>query len=98
MFSEALEMILSPDCPDDVDLEDETFMDIYQEASDLYGLIHARFIISPRGSGKLFKSSHNIQSNYERKIPAWSFWCLPKGPLREIMRFTSRNVWRAKNL
>jgi len=47
-------MILSPDCPDDVDLEDENFMDIYQEASDLYGLIHARFIISPRGSGKHF--------------------------------------------
>jgi casein kinase II subunit beta len=47
--SEALEMILSPDCPDDVDLEDENFMDTYQEASDLYGLIHARFIISPRG-------------------------------------------------
>ena len=48
--SEALEMILSPDCPDDVDLEDENFMDTYQEASDLYGLIHARFIISPRGT------------------------------------------------
>ena len=42
-------MILSPDCPDDVDLEDEGFMECYQEASDLYGLIHARFIISPRG-------------------------------------------------
>ena len=27
--SEALEMILSPDCPDDVDLEDENFMDTY---------------------------------------------------------------------
>merc|ERR1719473_1565884 len=48
-YNEALEMILSPDCPDDVDLEDENFMDTYQEASDLYGLIHARFIISPRG-------------------------------------------------
>ena len=28
-LSEALEMILSPDCPDDVDLEDENFMDTY---------------------------------------------------------------------
>jgi len=27
--SEALEMILSPDCPDDLDLEDENFMDTY---------------------------------------------------------------------
>ncbi len=27
----------------------QSFMDTYQEASDLYGLVHARFIISPRG-------------------------------------------------
>ncbi len=42
-------MILNPECPDDDDLEDEKFMEIYQEASDLYGLIHARYILSPRG-------------------------------------------------
>jgi hypothetical protein len=27
--SEALEMILNPECPDDDDLEDEKFMEIY---------------------------------------------------------------------
>jgi len=42
-------MILSPECPDDEDLEDEKFLEIYQEATDLYGLIHARFILSPKG-------------------------------------------------
>ena len=26
------------------------FLEIYQEATDLYGLIHARFILSPKGS------------------------------------------------
>ena len=31
------------------DLEDQKFLDIYQEAMDLYGLIHARFIVSPKG-------------------------------------------------
>lgn len=42
-------MILSAETPDDEDLEDERFLEIYQEATDLYGLIHARFIITTRG-------------------------------------------------
>lgn len=42
-------MILSSETPDDEDLEDERFLEIYQEATDLYGLIHARFIITSRG-------------------------------------------------
>lgn len=48
-YNEALNMILDPDSPEDEDLEDQRFLDIYQEAMDLYGLIHARFIISPKG-------------------------------------------------
>ena len=42
-------MILDPDSPEDEDLEDQRFLDIYQEAMDLYGLIHARFIVTPKG-------------------------------------------------
>ncbi|EGR31788.1 hypothetical protein IMG5_102270 [Ichthyophthirius multifiliis] len=42
-------MILSTESPDDDDLEDERFLEIYQEATDLYGLIHSRFITSPKG-------------------------------------------------
>lgn len=42
-------MILSSETPDDEDLEDERFLEIYQEATDLYGLIHSRFIITTRG-------------------------------------------------
>jgi len=45
----ALEMILSAEAPEDEDLQDEKFIEIYQDATDLYGLIHARFILSPRG-------------------------------------------------
>mmetsp|Transcript_60811 Transcript_60811/g.69500 ORF Transcript_60811/g.69500 Transcript_60811/m.69500 type:complete len:252 (+) Transcript_60811:49-804(+) len=48
-YSAALDMILSPEAPEDDDLQDERFIEIYQEATDLYGLIHARFILSPRG-------------------------------------------------
>jgi len=42
-------MILSPDSPDEEDLQDSEFLEVYQEATDLYGLAHARFIVSPRG-------------------------------------------------
>ena len=42
-------MILSPRAPDVNELENEQFLETYQEATDLYGLIHARFIITPRG-------------------------------------------------
>ena len=42
-------MIIDPDAPEADDLEDQRFLDIYQEAMDLYGLIHARFIVSPKG-------------------------------------------------
>lgn len=42
-------MILSADSPDSEDLNDQNFLEIYQSAMDLYGLIHARFILTPRG-------------------------------------------------
>ncbi|CAE8632471.1 unnamed protein product [Polarella glacialis] len=48
-YDHALEMILSSEAPDDDDLADSEFLEIYQDASDLYGLIHARYIVSPRG-------------------------------------------------
>ena len=41
-------MILSADSPDSDDLNDQNFLEIYQSAMDLYGLIHARFILTPR--------------------------------------------------
>jgi casein kinase II subunit beta len=44
-----MSMILSVDSPDSEDLNDQQFLEIYQSAMDLYGLIHARFILSPRG-------------------------------------------------
>ena len=47
--SEALNMILDPESPNEEDLEDKKFLEIYQEAMDLYGLIHNRFIQSPKG-------------------------------------------------
>ena len=42
-------MILSPDTPESEDLKNQNFLDLYQSAMDLYGLIHARFILTPKG-------------------------------------------------
>jgi casein kinase II subunit beta len=42
-------MILDTESPDSEDLNDQNFLETYQSAMDLYGLIHARFILSPRG-------------------------------------------------
>jgi len=48
-YDHALEMIQSTESPDEEDLLDTEFVDIYREAVDLYALIHARYIVSPRG-------------------------------------------------
>ena len=42
-------MILSPDTPESEDLKNQNFLDLYQSAMDLYGLIHARFILTSKG-------------------------------------------------
>lgn len=47
-------MILSGMAPNEEDLADEHFLELNQEASDLYGLIHARYITSPRGLAKVY--------------------------------------------
>ena len=57
-------MILSPDTPESEDLGNQNFLDLYQSAMDLYGLIHARFISSAKGL------------QIERKIFKKYFWCL----------------------
>ena len=37
-------MIMNQNSPEDQELEDSNFLDVYQEAILLYGLIHKRFI------------------------------------------------------
>jgi len=48
-YDHALEMVLSSEAPDEDDLADAEFLEIYRDATDLYGLIHSRYIASPRG-------------------------------------------------
>ena len=46
-------MIMRSDSPDSEDLNDPQFLEIYQSAMDLYGVIHARYILSPHGLNKM---------------------------------------------
>ena len=48
-----LRMVLAPQAPNEDDLLDEAFLELNQESSDLYGLIHSRYILKPRGIAKM---------------------------------------------
>jgi casein kinase II subunit beta len=48
-FSECLYHILSGGVPEEEDLQNEEYIELYQYCTDLYGLIHARFIQTPLG-------------------------------------------------
>jgi casein kinase II subunit beta len=48
-FSDALYQILNGAVPDDEDLQNDQYLELYQNCVDLYGLIHARFIQTPIG-------------------------------------------------
>ena len=49
MFSEAIELILTGGTPDEEDLQDEGFLEVYKASSELYSLIHARYIQTSGG-------------------------------------------------
>jgi casein kinase II subunit beta len=53
-FKHLIKMILSPTGPNEEDLADEQFLELNQEASDLYGLIHARYINTAYGMAKVY--------------------------------------------
>nr|AKJ66200.1 casein kinase II beta-3 [Euplotes octocarinatus] len=58
-YSTCLKMILSNYSPTEEDLQNEEFLELNQEASDLYGLIHSRFVITQRGLSKLYNKFLN---------------------------------------
>ena len=63
-YSTCIKMILSNYSPTEEDLQNEEFLELNQEASDLYGLIHARFIITQRGLSKLYNKFLNGTYGY----------------------------------
>lgn len=47
-------MIVSQTTPTSEDLANEEFLDLNQDASDLYGLIHARYLQTKTGLAKIY--------------------------------------------
>jgi len=47
-------MIVSNRCPTSEDLANEEFLELNQDASDLYGLIHARYLGTKTGLAKIY--------------------------------------------
>ena len=54
-----LRMVLASQAPNEEDLTDEAFIELNQESSDLYGLIHSRYVLTARGLAKLHQKYLN---------------------------------------
>lgn len=54
-FRQCIKMIVSNKHPNEDDLADEAFMELNSEASDIYGLIHARYINTATGMAKVYQ-------------------------------------------
>ena len=57
-------MLLSNYTPTSQDLQNEEFLELNQDASDLYGLIHARFLMTKIGLAKLYNKFVNSVYGY----------------------------------
>lgn len=76
-FDKAMEMVLGVELPDEEDLMESEIMDLYRDATDLYGLIHARFILSPKGLQQMkekylqccFGACPRVGCNKQRVLP-----------------------------
>ena len=78
-YDHALEMILDPDSPSEEDLADREFADIYRDAAELYGLIHQRFSLSPRGLALLKEKFQSDEFGNCPRILCRKQSCLPVG-------------------
>ena len=91
-YDHALAMILDPECPGEEDLQDRDYAVIYKDAAELYGMIHQRFALSPRGLS-LLKEKY-IRNEYGTcpRILCDGQACLPIG-LRDDPRTSSARLY-----
>jgi len=89
-YDHALELILDPEGPDEEDLQDRDYIEINKEASELYGLIHARFIFSPRGLSMLKERHLSGDFGTCPRMNCSNHKCLPLGADDDIRKSTVR--------
>jgi len=53
-FKKAIKMIASTKVPSEEELQVQTFIDLNQDAFDLYGRVHFRYVQTPAGLAKLY--------------------------------------------
>ena len=94
-YDHALEMILDPECPDEEDLGDREFAEVYRDAAELYGLIHQRFALSPRGLAMLKEKYLASEFGVCPRLLCHNQACLPIG-LRDHPRQQTVRVFCPK--
>ena len=90
-YDSAIEMILDPDCPDEEELEDPEYADVFKEAADLYGLIHARFLLSQKGLSMVkekylageFSTCPRTLCESQKCLPIGMYDQIGKGPVKQ---------------
>ena len=61
-YKECLRLIMSNKVPNEEDLQNQKFLELNQDASDVYGMIHARYVLSSTGLAKVY--NRYLQSAY----------------------------------
>lgn len=89
-YDHALEMILDPEGPDEGDLGDREYMEVYRDAGELYGLIHQRFAASPRGLTMLRDKFQASDFGTCQRVFCHNQSCLPIGLRDEPRQSTVR--------
>ena len=59
LFNEAIKLILSSKVPSEEDLQNQQFLELNQNAFDLYSGIHSRYVVTPEGLAKVYNKFLN---------------------------------------
>lgn len=91
-YEHALEMILDPDAPEEDDLRDRNYSEIYRDAAELYGTIHLRFAMSPRGLSLMKEKYLESEFGLCPRVLCQKQSCLPIG-IKDQLRQASVRIF-----